>query len=555
MTVRLNTVLLLACAWSVYGKELTTESFEPPRIELPNFTPYKVSNAVFWEQFTDGLEPTWKRSRATKQGKDEDRYDGEWAVEEVQELAGIAGDKALVAKSEARHHAISARLSKPFDPANGLVLQYEVKLQQTLNCGGAYVKLLTAPMQGEFSDSTPYTIMFGPDKCGESKLHFIYRHANPITGKYTEHHLQKPPVPPTDSMSHLYTLTIHTNNTFAVSIDGVERKTGSLLEDFDPPVNPPKEIDDPEDSKPADWVDEEQIPDPDAVKPADWDEDAPAMILDEDAVKPDGWLEDEPLMIPDPEAEKPSDWDDEEDGDWAPPMVPNPRCADADGCGPWKRPQKRNPDYKGKWTPPLIDNPAYKGKWAPRRIANPDYFEDLAPYKLANIDAIGFELWTMQAGITFDNIYLGDSVDAASKIADEVWKPKHDSELAVLEATNPKPAQQTPSKMARLLELFTVRLDDIAVSVKGFYAKAQQQGIVEAVRQDRSGAIAVVMAVGGLAWLIWNVLSITRYIAGLGTPAVPQPPSAESQSAPNDAKASSSAREDSKAVKRRGKKA
>ncbi|KAJ2849587.1 hypothetical protein IWW36_002520 [Coemansia brasiliensis] len=564
MTFRLNTLLLFAFALqfnSVYGEEPESGSAEPTHnVKLPKFTPYTVSNPVFWEQFTDGLEPVWKRSRAAKQGKDEDRYDGEWAVEEVQELAGIAGDKALVVKSEARHHAISARLSKPFDPAlGGLVLQYEVKLQQTLNCGGAYVKLLTAPMKGEFSDATPYTIMFGPDKCGESKLHFIYRHANPITGKYTEHHLQKPPLPPTDGMSHLYTLAIYTNNTFVVSIDGTERKTGSLLEDFDPPVNPPKEIDDPEDSKPADWVDEEKIPDPDAVKPDDWDEDAPAMILDEDAVKPDGWLEDEPLMVPDPEAAKPSDWDDEEDGDWAPPMVPNPRCIDADGCGPWKRPQKRNPDYKGKWSPPLIDNPAYKGKWTPRRIANPDYFEDLAPYKLAKIDAIGFELWTMQAGITFDNIYLGDSVELANRIADDVWKPKHDSELAVLEETNPKPAQQPQSKLARLLELFTVRLEDIAASVKGFYARAQQQGIVEAVRQDHSGAIAVVMAAGGLAWLVWNILSITRYIASLGTPAaVPQPSlPADSQPERSDsAKASSSARADSsKAVNRKGKKA
>lgn len=38
------------------------------------------------------------------------------------------------------------------------------------------------------------------------------------------------------------------------------------MEDFTPPVNPPKEIDDPEDSKPADWVDTKKIADPKAVK-------------------------------------------------------------------------------------------------------------------------------------------------------------------------------------------------------------------------------------------------------------------------------------------------
>jgi len=31
-------------------------------------------------------------------------------------------------------------------------------------------------------------------------------------------------------------------------------------------VNPPKEIDDPEDVKPSDWVDTKRIPDPEAVK-------------------------------------------------------------------------------------------------------------------------------------------------------------------------------------------------------------------------------------------------------------------------------------------------
>ena len=52
-------------------------------------------------------------------------------------------------------------------------------------------------------------------------------------------------------------------------VNGQTEKTGSLLEDFDPAFNPPKEIDDPEDKKPEDWVDEEKIPDPDAKKVSD----------------------------------------------------------------------------------------------------------------------------------------------------------------------------------------------------------------------------------------------------------------------------------------------
>lgn len=75
---------------------------------------------------------------------------------------------------------------------------------------------------------------------------------------------------------------------------------GDLLENFSPSVNPPAEIDDPEDKKPEDWVDTPRISDPAAKKPDDWDEEAPYEILDEDAQKPEGWLDDEPLTIPDP---------------------------------------------------------------------------------------------------------------------------------------------------------------------------------------------------------------------------------------------------------------
>ncbi|KAI9505663.1 Calreticulin/calnexin, partial [Coemansia spiralis] len=411
-----------------------------PELILPIFEPLPIKNAAFWEQFTEDSKTRWKPSHATKKGdSDTARYDGEWAIEEVSKLAGVKGDSALVVKSEARHHAISARLEKPFDPAKeGMVLQYEVKLQEDLGCGGAYIKLLTAPFKGEFSDATPYTVMFGPDKCGESKVHLIFRHRNPISGDYTEHHLKHRLNPPTDNLSHLYSLAIQTNNTFTVAIDGSTQHTGSLLEDFAPPVNPPKEIDDPNDKKPADWEDDAEIPDPDAKKPEDWDEDAPRMIPDEDAVMPKDWLADEPLMVPDPSVEKPSDWDDDEDGEWSAPVIPNPRCVGVAGCGPWERPVVRNPKYKGEWFAPLIDNPRYKGEWAPRRISNPDYFEDLDLYKLTKIDAVGFELWTMQAGISFDNIYLGGSENIAAQLAEDVWKTKHDSELAVSEALHPK---------------------------------------------------------------------------------------------------------------------
>ena len=168
-------------------------------------------------------------------------------------------------------------------------------------------------------------------------MHFIFRHKNPITGEYEEKHLKSAPMPTINQNTMLYTLVVNPDQTFQVLVDDKKVSSGSLLENFDPPVNPPAEIDDSEDKKPVDWVEEAKIPDPDAKKPNDWDEDAPYSIPDEDAVKPDDWLEDEPEFVPDPEAEKPEEWDDEEDGDWIPPTVKNPKCETGHGCGPWKR--------------------------------------------------------------------------------------------------------------------------------------------------------------------------------------------------------------------------
>ncbi|KAG0354590.1 Calreticulin family-domain-containing protein [Gamsiella multidivaricata] len=415
-------------------------------VELPEFKPTTIK-APFLEQFAQNWSGRWTPSEATKKTTSEGEvfsYVGKWAAEEPTVYPGFKNDLGLVAKTPAAYHAISASLPEVVDNEdNTLVVQYEVKAQNGLECGGAYMKLLTDSPEGikfkEFSSETPYTIMFGPDKCGNTnKVHFIFRHKNPITGKYEEKHLQSAPLSKLNHFSNLYTLIVRPDQTFEVRINNDIASSGSLLENFQPPVNPPKEIDDPNDKKPDNWVEEAKIPDPKATKPDDWDEDAPARILDEKAKKPRNWLEDEVPEIPDPEAVKPEDWDDEEDGDWIAPSIPNPKCQD-NGCGKWTRPYISNPAYKGKWTPPLIDNPDYKGPWAPRKIPNPGFYEDLHPSNFDKIGAVGFEIWTMQKDILFDNIYIGHSIADAEALAAETWEIKYATEKKQEEIANPKP--------------------------------------------------------------------------------------------------------------------
>lgn len=116
-------------------------------------------------------------------------------------------------------------------------------------------------------------------------------------------------------------------------IDEVSKASGKLEEGW--AFLEPKEIKDPNESKPKDWVDVKKIPDPSETKPAGYD--------------------DIPEKIPDPEAKQPEDWSNEDDGEWEPPTIKNPAYK-----GPWKATMIDNPDYKGEWVHPLIPNPDYK---------------------------------------------------------------------------------------------------------------------------------------------------------------------------------------------------
>ncbi|CAI0449773.1 unnamed protein product, partial [Linum tenue] len=310
-------------------------------------------------------------------------------------------DFGLLVSEKARKYAIVRELENEADLKEGTtVLQFETRLQNGLECGGAYLKYLRPQEAGwvakEFDNDSPYSF---------------------------------PPSVPSDKLTHVYTAIMKPDNELRILVDGEEKKKANFLssEDFEPALIPAKTIPDPDDKKPEDWDERSKIPDANAVKPDDWDEDAPMEIEDVDAVKPEGWLDDEPEEIDEPEASKPEDWDDEEDGEWEAPKIQNPKCESAPGCGEWKRPMKSNPAYKGKWRAPLIDNPSYKGIWKPQEIANPDYFELEKP-DFEPIAAVGIEIWTMQDGILFDNILIAKDEAEAALHREGLWKPKFDAE-------------------------------------------------------------------------------------------------------------------------------
>ena len=418
----------------------------------------KMEGVYFYESFDKDLS-RWTLSKDPK-------YTGNTNADVKLEAQDddISEDLSLTLESGARFYGLSAALNKVFDIAKStkpFVVQYEVRMKQPHSCGGAYLKLLSqndSNTDDDLTDKTPFSIMFGPDKCGDNnKVHFIARHQSPVTGFFEEKALTEPPKMKLDEQtSHLYTLIVKPDSKFELYIDGKKETSGHLLDSMTPPVIPPKEIDDPDDVKPADWVDEEEIPDPDAKKPEDWDEDAPEYIIDPEAKKPEDWDENAPEYIPDPDAKKPEDWDDDMDGEWTAPEVPNPVCEES-GCGKWAPPTIPNPAYKGKWSAPYIKNPAYKGPFIPRRIPNPAYFEDKNPVEhIAPIRAVAIEIWTMTPQTTFDNILVADSKEVADKVAKETWKARFDAQEVLRKAEaakkNPADSDAEPSFVERFME-------------------------------------------------------------------------------------------------------
>jgi len=300
-------------------------------------------------------------------------------------------DKGIQTSQDAKFYSASLKLEKPFNnEGKNLVIQFTVKHEQNIDCGGGYVKLFDSTVDAtDFHGESPYQIMFGPDICGPGtkKVHVIFNYKGKNLLIKREIRCKD------DEYTHLYTLIVKPDNTYEVLIDNESSQKGELEADFD--FLPPKKIKDPEASKPADWDDRAKIDDPEDSKPDDHDQ---------------------PEHISDPEAKKPDDWDDDMDGEWEPPMIDNP-------------------DYKGEWKPKQIDNPEYKGVWKHPEIDNPEYEEDSALYNVKGESAgLAFDLWQVKSGTIFDNILVTDDIEYAKQVGDEVFKATKEAEKKMKDA-------------------------------------------------------------------------------------------------------------------------
>lgn len=329
------------------------------------------ATVYFREEFLDG--DAW--TSRWLQSKHKSDY-GEWKLTAGNFYGDAEKDKGLQTSQDARFYASSARFEPFSNEGKPLVIQFTVKHEQKIDCGGGYVKVFPTDLdQTEMHGESSYYLMFGPDICGYStkKVHVIFNY------KGKNHLIKKEVKCKDDELSHLYTLILNPDQTYIVKIDNEKVESGSLEEDWD--FLPSKTIKDPEAKKPEDWDDRAKIDDVDDTKPEDWDK---------------------PENIPDPDAKKPEDWDEDMDGEWEPPMIPNP-------------------EYKGEWKPKQIDNPNYKGAWVHPEIDNPEYSPDSNIYKFDKIGVIGLDLWQVKSGTIFDNFLISDDVKEAEDIGNETW--------------------------------------------------------------------------------------------------------------------------------------
>eukprot|EP01068_Selenidium_serpulae_P015347 Selendium_serpulae@DN6201_c0_g1_i4.p1 len=78
----------------------------------------------------------------------------------------------------------------------------------------------------------------------------------------------------------------------------------------------------------------------------------------------------------------------------------------------------------------MVDNPEYKGPWKRRTMANPAYYKLEKPHRMYPMSAVGFELWTMQGNLLFDNIVISRNVEALRRFTDATFKIRHEIEMS-----------------------------------------------------------------------------------------------------------------------------
>eukprot|EP00457_Paulinella_chromatophora_P009483 gb/GEZN01009550.1/.p1 GENE.gb/GEZN01009550.1/~~gb/GEZN01009550.1/.p1 ORF type:complete len:307 (+),score=36.18 gb/GEZN01009550.1/:195-1115(+) len=189
-----------------------------------------VASVLYQETFSDdNWSKHWKV--ATPSLEDLDGTHGEWAVGTGRFVGDRSRGRGLQTLTDAAHYHISAPLDKPvvLDRSKDVVIQFSVKHEQHIECGGGYLKLFGKSFdQSHLSRDSKYILAFGPDICGTAtrnvklELNFVHDHRRAFVNTKKEIRCR------TDHVTHVYTFHLLPDDSYRVYIDDRLRKQGTL---------------------------------------------------------------------------------------------------------------------------------------------------------------------------------------------------------------------------------------------------------------------------------------------------------------------------------------
>jgi calreticulin len=175
----------------------------------------------FSETFSDGESFRERWVESTFKGSEQ----GQFQLSHGKFFGDALKDVGIQTSQDARFYGVSAKFAPFSNAGKTLVVQFTVKHEQKIDCGGGYIKLYPAGLEQEkLSGDSDYLIMFGPDICGYStkKVHVIfnYKGTNLLTKKEIKCK--------DDEVSHQYTLIVRPDNTYEVRIDNEKVESGKM---------------------------------------------------------------------------------------------------------------------------------------------------------------------------------------------------------------------------------------------------------------------------------------------------------------------------------------
>ncbi|KAH7830354.1 putative calreticulin [Monocercomonoides exilis] len=376
------------------------------------------AKVYFAEQFDYTWPQRWKYSTAHQ----EENKAGKFTWERPPKYYHLEASKGLKTSQDERYYHISADIGETVTNfRKNLFIGFTVTQTQDIKCSGSYLKFFNEPFDQEnFNGDTPFELMFGPDTCGSinDQVHAIFRHEGREQKSRARIRSKD------DKETHLYAIKLYANGSYVLQTDIKKENWGEFQDQWGNWYTP-RFVEDPDAEKPEEWDDREEIPDPKDIKPADWDQ---------------------PKYIPDPNATKMKDWNDTIDGEWRRPII-------------------RNPLYHGEWIQKTIPNPMWMGPWQRPRVPNMQLTEEKERRQSIWFRYVAIDIWQVQSGTIFDNIFIGDDeaefdafFNATFKKQREVEEPGWEAEELRRQAD--RKVRDKKKRDEKLQKRYDLKLDD-----------------------------------------------------------------------------------------------